>query len=225
VQSHSSRTRLRLASVVALALISGCASVGTVAGTLQLPQGQGQAVPDSLHHHARAHWPISDAVIYVERPPIGMWWGPPAPVWVSMRQLEHRFEPRVLPVVPGTLVRFQNRDRVFHNVFSIEPGRRFDLGQIAPGSTRVVRFDKQGPVPVFCELDAEMAGYVFVVPNACFTRPGSDGRFRLPPLARGTYSVVVWHPTLGTLTRRIEVTRRANVELELTLPGDANAAR
>jgi hypothetical protein len=202
--------------------------MSTIRGTVRMPDPPGQApsdVTDSLHTHPMAHWPIADAVVYLERAPIGMWWGPPAPIWVSMRQLEHRFVPRVLVVVPGTMVRFENQDRVYHNIFSIAPTRKFDTGHVAPGETRAVRFDKRGPVGVFCELDADMAGYVFVTPNACFTRPASDGSFRLPPLPRGTYTLKVWHPTIGTTSRRVELKGKEGVTLTLQLPsGNAAAA-
>lgn len=217
------RSRLRFAVITALGLLPGCAPLGTIRGTLRLPDSPGQVVLDSQQPDPLAHWPVSEAVIYLERAPVGMWWGPPAPIWVPMQQDEHRFSPRVLAVVSGTVVRFVNKDRVYHSLFSIAPARRFDTGPVPPGGMRNIRFDRPGAVAVFCELDADMAGYVFVAPNACFTRPAADGSFRLPPLPVGRYVLRVWHPTVGTTSRVVELNGE-EARLVLRLPSSMPAA-
>ena len=47
----------------------------------------------------------------------------------EISQKNERFVPDILPVVAGQRVRFPNRDKIYHNVFSISPLATFDLGQ------------------------------------------------------------------------------------------------
>jgi plastocyanin len=131
-------------------------------------------------------------------------------------QVEHRFVPRVLPVALGTTVLFENRDRVWHNAFSISPAKRFDLGKYPPRQARAVTFDAPGVVQLYSDIDPSMAGFVFVSPTPIFTQPDPGGAFALPALPAGTYTLKVWHPTLGRLTRRVEVTGQADPTLSLT---------
>jgi plastocyanin len=130
-------------------------------------------------------------------------------------QAEHRFLPRVLPVALGTKVFFENRDRVWHNAFSISPAKRFDLGKYPPRQTRAVTFDAPGVVQLYSDIDPSMAGFVFVSPSPIFTQPDAGGAFALPDLPAGTYTLKVWHPTLGRLTRRVEVTGQADAAVSL----------
>lgn len=71
---------------------------------------------------------------------------------VTIIQSRGRFLPKTLQIEPGTTVRFENRDRVFHKAFSVSPARPFDLGSMAPGKSRTLRFDHPGTVQVYCEL-------------------------------------------------------------------------
>lgn len=128
-----------------------------------------------------------------------------------------RFSPRVVPVVVGSKVRFQNRDRVYHTVFSISPAGRFDLGNLAPGNKRETRLETSGVINLFCQLHPAAAGFVVVCPNWYFARAGASGEFRLPDLPRGSYVVHVWHPRLGATQRTIAATGRDAVVLDLRL--------
>ena len=47
-----------------------------------------------------------------------------------LEQENERFQPRILPIVAGQTVSFPNRDRFYHNVFSVSSIEPFDLGQM-----------------------------------------------------------------------------------------------
>jgi hypothetical protein len=132
-----------------------------------------------------------------------------------MGQVDHRFIPRVVAVAPGTTVHFENRDRVYHNVFSISPARRFDLGKYGPRKSYGVKFDTPGVVQLYCDIDPSMAGFVFVAPSAIFTQPDAMGTFELPNLPRGAYTLKAWHPSFGHLTHRVVVPQRGDAEVTL----------
>lgn len=132
-------------------------------------------------------------------------------------QSRNGFRPNVLAIAAGTDVRFQNRDRVYHNVFSVTPVCHFDVGPIPPRASRLVRFRNPGVVQIFCELDSEESGFLFVTPNHAFTQPDRAGRFRLPKLKSGRYLLRLWHPSLGAASREIEMPRRGDLTLDLSL--------
>jgi len=100
-------------------------------------------------------------------------------------------------VATGTVVRFENRDRLWHQVIGRSTARTFDAGACAPGRARCVVFDRPGVVPVFCQLDRALAGWVFVAAVPEFTRPDRSGGFELRDLPRGAYTLHAWHPAAG----------------------------
>src|ERR1700688_3753128 len=81
--------------------------------------------------------------------------------WVEGRativQKNKTFSPHVLAIRAGTTVEFPNDDLIFHNAFSSYSGQIFDIGLYPPGSTRSVRFKREGVVRVFCNIHASMS--------------------------------------------------------------------
>lgn len=157
-----------------------------------------------------------DVVVFVDRlgdrPPKL----PRPPELLRMVQTRHSFLPRVLAVPAGVVVEFHNQDIVYHNVFSVSPSRRFDLGKYAPGQTRRVQFDSTGVVNLFCDIHPDMAAFLVVVPNMAYARPAASGAYALPSLPRGNYVVHAWGPGLDPLRREIEVPGRGSVNLDLS---------
>lgn len=159
---------------------------------------------------------VTDAVVYVEKLPAAVDSSLSASREVpSMEQRDQAFIPRVLAVVRGETVSFPNRDPIFHNVFSVSPVKRFDLGRYVRGKSKSVTFSKAGLVNVYCEIHSDMAGFIQVVPNRAFAQPDKTGRYSLPPLPPGQYTVVAWHPDLKTIRRSVQVSDSADVALDL----------
>jgi plastocyanin len=115
----------------------------------------------------------------------------------------NRFVPRVIAIDVGDTVMFENADRLYHNVFSVAPEQEFNIGMLAPGTSKTRVFTKPGVVPIFCELHTRTAGYVFVAPTPVYVRAAANGAWSLRPLPAGDYVVHAWHPELGD--RRWEV--------------------
>lgn len=142
----------------------------------------------------------------------------PAPI---MDQRGARFVPRIVPVQAGGRVEFLNSDPLFHNVFSLSPTRKFDLGRYPRGDSRFVTFERPGVVQVFCDIHAEMHGFVVVFETPYYTAPERDGRFRMEGLPPGAYEVLGWmegrnqFETLG----RVQVPATGAVEFRGEFPG------
>ena len=118
-----------------------------------------------------------------------------------MDQRGEQFVPRVLAVTVGTKVDFPNTDTTFHNVFSLARIKTFDLGRYAPHRTGSVKFDRPGIVPVFCDIHSNMSAYILVFNHPFFTVTEPDGRYSIPGVPPGAYTLRVWSE-LGTVEPR-----------------------
>lgn len=164
---------------------------------------------------------VVEAVVYLERIPEKVerkltrqrWWKR-QPRLPRMVQQELRFTPRVLATAAGSRVEFANLDRVFHNTFSVSAARRFDLGKYPPGHVDTIAFERAGVANLHCDIHPRETAFVVVVPNHAYARPDSFGRFSLPKLPAGVYTVRVWHPRLGDLRRKVTMPRRGDLALE-----------
>ena len=134
---------------------------------------------------------------------------------MRVHQTPSGFDPYVIAIPTGTTVEFENRDRVYHNAFSVAKAKRFDTGLYAPRQKRPVLFTSPGVVNVYCELHPLSAGYVVVLPNRFYARPNSRGGFRLAPLAEGTYTVKAWHPVYGETSTRVKVPNKGSATVSL----------
>jgi hypothetical protein len=130
------------------------------------------------------------------------------------------FTPRVVAVTVGSEVEFPNDDPIYHNVFSLSRAKNFNLGRYPQGTTRVVRMDKPGVVKVFCDIHSHMSATVMVLDHPWFAVPDDQGRFRLPALPTGDYSITAWHERLGdtTIRVRIEAGQPATADFVLPVP-------
>lgn len=156
------------------------------------------------------------SVVYLERAPQGAFEVPPPGVHASLDQRNQTFVPYVLAVTVGTTVDFPNRDRTYHNVFSLSKPKRFDLGRYPRGQSRSVRFDRAGIVRVFCEIHSHMSAYILVFAHRFFALTDAEGRYRLAGIPPGGYTLALWND--GTVRARREVRVEAGATLELDLP-------
>jgi plastocyanin len=208
-----------------IALMAAPASAGIIRGEVRLPPAG--AAPVALQPYAgnanslpgaRAPVPgrVRDAIVYVERLSPDVSAAIPAPALrPQLIQEEQSFKPRVLAVARGTEVDFPNRDAIYHNVFSLSPIQRFDLGKYPRGQSRQVTFRRAGVVHVFCDIHSNMEAFIRVLPNRAFAQPDDSGAFALPDLPGGTYELVLWHPEFGETRAAVSVpdSRDARVTL------------
>jgi len=128
---------------------------------------------------------------------------------------EKRFLPRVLVVPARSSVAFPNHDPIFHNVFSVSPGNRFDLGRYREGETRSTRFDRPGLVRVYCNVHQQMVAYVMVVETPFHTIADEQGRFRLEGIPAGRGTIVAWHERSGSVRIPVELPLAEPVRIRL----------
>lgn len=179
----------------ALAVLAGCATTGSVQGRVTVSDRKAGSSSDAV---------IVATPIDVRETPLG---SGQAEITVTAGQIT----PNTLLIEPGTTVRFTNRDVLYHNLFSRSGGNRFDLGSVAPGYARAVRFERAGVVEVYCELHPREVAHIVVAPRRTSARPEANGTYLLAGLTPGAYTVRAWHPLLGSQTRRIDLPPRGRV--------------
>jgi len=136
----------------------------------------------------------------------------------AMDQRNERFVPHVLAVMVGTVVDFPNSDLIYHNVFSLSRAKRFDLGRYAAGKSKGVRMDRPGVVRVFCDIHSHMNAFVLVFNHPFFDVTDVEGRFELPALPAGTYTVVGWYEGEARVTRSVVVQPGGWTEIDMVAP-------
>lgn len=156
------------------------------------------------------------SVVYLEEAPRGAF-EDLAGGRARINQINEQFVPRVLAITTGTIVDFPNSDRIYHNVFSLSKPRTFDLGRYAQGRSRAVRFDRPGIVRVFCDIHSHMSAWILVFNHPFFATTDEDGRYAIPNVPSGVYSLAVWHETLPLETRRIVVPESGAIDVDFSL--------
>ena len=157
----------------------------------------------------------ADAFVYLEA--LGDALMPPPGEPARIIQRERLILPHASAVRRGQTVEFPNDDDVFHNLFSLSRGNRFNLGRYGPGISPAHAFETAGVVRLFCDIHAEMAGVVLVVDTPWLARVGGDGSYAVRDVPAGDYRAVAWHPTAGADTLLVTVADGRDVDLDFTL--------
>jgi plastocyanin len=211
-------------AMAAQLLLTAPAPAGVVRGVLRGPAQEVQeATPGAYAGHAASlakptplvRNALSDAVIWLESIPAGADSAVRRPALPRLVQKGQAFAPRVLPIASGATVEFPNQDLIYHNVFSVSPTKRFDLGKYPRGHSRRVKFTRAGLVQVYCDIHANMAAFILVLPHGVFTQPDASGAFALPAVPAGPYKLRMWHPDLPEIRRPVDVPASGTVTVEL----------
>lgn len=221
-----------LVSTVAISAISAASHAQNITGTILIKKQltKRRVTPDvSIYQRGTAVELGKDAaeapldyerekvVIYLEGPgPASSEAANPGPL--KMEQINRRFSPDLLVVQAGSTVSFPNMDPVFHNIFSLSKPRSFDLGSYDKGDSRQVVFPKPGIVEVYCHLHPNMAATIVVAPNRWYVRSDRTGRYRIPDVPPGKYTVVAWHKAAGFFRKSIVVEAGRDSVVDFFIP-------
>lgn len=173
-------------------------------------EAQAAAIEVGVQRPAGA--PVEDAAVVLE----SLAGRVPAPKQTArIEQVDREFTPYLSIVQQGTSVRFPNRDRIKHHVYSFSPAKTFEIKLYVGQPSRPVVFDKPGEVVLGCNIHDWMEAHVLVVDTPWFGKTDAAGRVRLDGVPAGRYRVRVWHPrqkaaaaaqsvTLGTAPQRAD---------------------
>jgi plastocyanin len=176
----------------------------------------GVVLKDSRAAAVRKRSDYSGVVVWLEAPSVKV------PGRAKMIQKNKLFLPHILPVQVGTTVDFPNYDPIFHNAFSNFSGQLFDLGLYPPGTSKSIRFDREGVVRIFCNIHPSMSAVIVVVNSPYFAVTGEDGAFTIPNVPEGPAVLRVFHErseatVLRSLERHIAITAAPLVLPDITI--------
>ena len=139
---------------------------------------------------------------------------------VTMDQKGCMYVPHVVGAMVSQPVTFLNSDPEPHNVHGRpEVVTPWNFMTSRQGSSRSITFDRsEVAVPVGCDIHPWMRGYVGVVDHPYFGVTPASGAVTLAKVPPGTYTVGVWHETLGTQEQVVTLDKSGAVKLEFVFP-------
>ncbi len=141
----------------------------------------------------------------------------------TLDQQACRFVPHVQSVDAGATLAITSSDPVLHNVHAFLGKRTaFNLAIPVAGKSIDRRLDEPGILRIRCDSGHDwMSAYVAVVAHRFHATTGADGRFVLPPVPPGDYTLRAWHERLGAVEQKVTVTAGAEAAISLTFkPAD-----
>jgi plastocyanin len=165
--------------------------------------------------------PVEDAVVTAHpvngtsKVPISFPWG------TVMVQQNIAFAPHVLIVPVGATVRFPNRDKVRHHIYSFSRPAKFEMKLFGKDETRSYTFSTEGAVALGCNIHDSMSGFIKVVDTPFAAKSNSAGAARLAGLPAGVSRITIWHPKLrgkdNEMTVSVPATATGSVSRAFTL--------
>lgn len=133
---------------------------------------------------------------------------------VKIRQENATFIPHITPVTVGSTVQFINDDPFYHNVFSLTPGAKFNIGrrptgdvatQRVPRVTGEVEVAGVGEIQLFCDIHSQMNAQILSLETPYFVRVNEDGTYTLSNLPAGTYKLRAFNPNYAPVNTKITI--------------------
>lgn len=131
------------------------------------------------------------------------------------------FVPRVSAGRIGDTLEIHNSDPILHNTHIMLGGKTFlNVAQL-PGSRPIPKtLQRAGLHVIRCDKHTFRTGALQVFDHPYFAVTDEFGNFQLPQLPVGTYTMVVWHETLGSLEQEITVPSKGPLTINVDFPSD-----
>jgi plastocyanin len=126
---------------------------------------------------------------------------------VTLDQQGCRYIPHVFGIRVGQELVIVNSDPTLHNVHATPVNNtEFNNGQPIQGMKMTHAFTSpEVMLPFKCDVHGWMNAYVGVMDHPYFAVTAADGKFELPGLPPGTYTIEAWHERLGTTTQSVTI--------------------
>ena len=129
------------------------------------------------------------------------------------------FAPRISVGHVGQPLEVRNDDPILHNTHITADRRTFINVALVPGGRPVRKSVTQpGLYSVVCDAHKFMTAHLIIAPHPYAGITDQAGMFQLPRLEPGTYTMTVWHETLGTIHRSITIPTQGASPLVVEYP-------
>ncbi len=123
----------------------------------------------------------------------------------------------VLAVRIGQEIKISNSDPFSHNIHPLAKiNREWNKMQLPGTPPFSYAYDHEEFIPIKCNIHPWMRGYFAVLKTSHFAVTDDDGRFSLPDLPPGHYTVTAWHETYGAQSKEITVTAGGSLSLNFS---------
>lgn len=135
-----------------------------------------------------------------------------------MDRIKKEFVPRVLPVLRGTEVIFRSSDSILHSAHAFRGRESLFNVLLRVGGVPIRKvFNELGEVVVLCDMHQEMASYIIVLETSYAGVTNSDGRYEIPNVPPGKYTLRTWHEMLTPIVKNIVIRSDEDIKVDLEL--------
>ncbi|MGH7423079.1 MAG: carboxypeptidase regulatory-like domain-containing protein [Candidatus Methylomirabilales bacterium] len=207
---------------------AGSAAGGTITGVVKFAGDPGapKVIPPTKDAQVCGKAPIFDESLVVDKASKGVQWavvsvegakGKGDGKGATLDQQGCTFRPHVLVTPPGK-VAVLNSDGILHN-FHSHGKKNPALNQAQPGFRKKMEVEfKQAEIfKVTCDAHPWMTGWIVVSDSPYVGVTDQKGSFKIENVPPGTYSLEVWHETLGPTKQQVTVKAGETVTVALEL--------
>lgn len=136
----------------------------------------------------------------------------------ELNNVNCRFVPHVQAASVGQWLVIKNSDPILHAAHAyFENGQpQFNIG-LFPGRVRRKPLISPGIVNILCEIHPWMKAFVVVTEHPYHGVTDIFGEYEIRDVPQGSYLLKVWHETLGTQEKQVEVKSGSVSEVEFIL--------
>jgi plastocyanin len=209
-----------VAGLLGLAILCGAAGMagaGTIKGSIRLAGGSVavKKVKVTVDHTTCGTTKDAEDIVLssdmgLRNVVVSLVTPPPVAKWsvgstVQMDQKQCVFVPRVVVVPVGGTVEFLNSDRLLHNLHSAG-GDNPTFNRTQPkGRTIPIAFRRPEIIRIDCDLHPWMRAWVVVAEHPFYAVTNERGEFALENVPSGSYTLQVWHESLGVVKKDVAV--------------------
>jgi plastocyanin len=127
---------------------------------------------------------------------------------VTLDQTQCMYKPRVAAIMAGQSLLIRNSDQTLHNVHTYRGASTLFNQAEVPGLPAIAKVfkDSTGEILKFkCDVHPWMTGYVAVMGHPFFAVTDEGGKFEIPKVPAGKYTVEAWHERFGTKSQEVTV--------------------
>lgn len=135
----------------------------------------------------------------------------------TITQKAQTFIPHILPITKKSTVYFLNEDQFFHNVYSLTPGAKFNIGRRPPGSPYPLEIKKSGIITLSCDIHPHMKSYILSLETPYFTRADEAGNYELSGLPDGEYRIAVFYALPNKIEKVIQLKNGEVITMDFDL--------
>jgi plastocyanin len=133
----------------------------------------------------------------------------------ELDNIKCRFVPHVQAASVGQFVLMKNTDPILHtaHAFFINGQPQFNVG-LYPGRVSRKPLVTPGVVKILCEVHPWMSAYIVVTDHPYHSVTDAYGEYLINDIPPGNYKLKVWHESLGSEEKSVEVKPGASLNID-----------